>query len=149
MNKNCKKWSQNFEITSEDLDFYKKISPVFNGEKIEIPSPKLCPDCRQQRRISFRNFYKLYKSKCDATGENIISMYSPDKNLKVYHQDFWWSDKWSALDYGIGFDFNKSFFEQLKSFFNSVPKLNLINFESENIEYSNFSKASKNCYLVS
>jgi viroplasmin and RNaseH domain-containing protein len=109
----------------------------------------LCPDCRQQRRISFRNFYKLYKSKCSATGENMVSMYSPDKNLTVYHQDFWWSDKWSAFDYGVDFDFDKSFFEQFEEFFNKIPKINLINFESENIEYSNFSKASKNCYLVS
>ena len=149
MQNNCKKCNLSFEITKEDLEFYKKISPTFNGEKEEIPSPKLCPDCRQQRRISFRNFYKLYKTKCDATWENIISMYSPDKNLKIYHQDFWWSDKWSALDYAVVFDFSKSFFEQFKTFFNSVPKVNLINFESENIEYSNFSKDSKDCYLVS
>jgi len=67
MQKKCKKCSINFEITNEDLEFYKKVSPVFNGEKIEIPTPTLCPDCRQQRRISFRNFYKLYKSKCSAT----------------------------------------------------------------------------------
>ena len=149
MQKTCKKCTQNFEITSEDLEFYKKVSPKFDWKKFEIPSPTLCPDCRQQRRISFRNFYKLYKSKCSATGENMVSMYSPDKNLKVYNQDFWWSDKWSAFDYGREFDFSKPFFEQFEEFFNEIPKVNLINFESENIEYSNFSKASKNCYLVS
>jgi Zn ribbon nucleic-acid-binding protein len=59
----------------------------------------LCPDCRQQRRLAFRNERNLYKRKCDATGKNIISIYSPDKNIKVYNQDFWWSDKWNTMDY--------------------------------------------------
>ncbi len=149
MQKNCKKCLENFEITNSDLEFYKKVSPKFGEKVFEIPVPILCPECRQQRRISFRNFYKLYKSKCSATWENMISMYSPDKNFTVYHQDFWWSDKWNAFDYGINFNFSKSFFTQFEEFFKKVPKINLINFESENIEYSNFSKASKNCYLVS
>jgi hypothetical protein len=30
MKKACKKCSQNFEITSEDLEFYKKVSPKFD-----------------------------------------------------------------------------------------------------------------------
>jgi hypothetical protein len=98
-NKQCNQCKSNFEITDKDLEFYEKVSPIFNGEKFNIPTPTLCPDCRQQRRLSFRNERKLYKRKCDATGENIISMYSLDKNLKVYHQDFWWSDKWDVMDY--------------------------------------------------
>ena len=149
MQKTCKKCNSIFEITNSDLEFYKKISLKFWDKTFEIPAPTLCPDCRQQRRIAFRNFYKLYKSKCSANGESMISMYSPDKNYTVYHQDFWWSDKWSAFDYWTNFDFSRSFFEQFEEFFKEVPKINLINFESENIEYSNFSKASKNCYLVS
>ena len=113
--KQCRKCNSNFEITDKDLEFYKKISPVFNGEKFQIPTPSLCPDCRQQRRLSFRNERKLYKRKCDATGENIISIYSPDKEFIVYEQSFWWSDKWSPLDYWKDFDFSKSFFEQFKN----------------------------------
>jgi Zn ribbon nucleic-acid-binding protein len=59
----------------------------------------LCPECRQQRRLSFRNERNLYKRDCDATGKSIISIYSPDKPYKVYNQDFWWSDNWDAMDY--------------------------------------------------
>jgi len=65
--KNCKICSAKFDITDKDLEFYEKISPVFNSEKYLIPSPTLCPDCRHQRRLSFRNERNLYKRKCDAT----------------------------------------------------------------------------------
>ncbi len=33
MQKNCKQCSEQFEITDEDLKFYDKVSPVFNGKK--------------------------------------------------------------------------------------------------------------------
>jgi hypothetical protein len=49
------------------LEFYEKVSPIFKGRKYSIPTPQLCPECREQRRISFRNERKLYKRKCDAT----------------------------------------------------------------------------------
>jgi hypothetical protein len=50
-------------------------------------------------------------------------MYSPDKNYKIYDKDFWWSDKWDALDYGIDFDFSKSFFKQFRELQLKVPRL--------------------------
>ena len=95
----CKHCSVVFPITDKDMEFYEKVSPVFGGKRYTIPAPTLCPDCRQQRRLSFRNERKLYKRKCDATGKDIISIYSPDKPYTVYHQDYWWSDKWNPLDY--------------------------------------------------
>jgi Zn ribbon nucleic-acid-binding protein len=65
--KSCKNCNSSFEITDKDLEFYEKVSPSFNGKKYLIPSPTFCPDCRQQRRLTFRNERKLYKRKCDAT----------------------------------------------------------------------------------
>jgi len=147
MQKTCKKCLANFEITDKDLEFYKKVSPKFGWKTYEIPAPTLCPDCRQQRRLSFRNERNLYKRKCDATGENIISIYSPDKKLKVYNSDFWWSDKWDALDYGQDFDFNRPFFEQFKELMEKVPVINLSIYNSENCEYNNLISNSKNCYM--
>jgi hypothetical protein len=63
----CKQCNSSFEITDKDLEFYDKISPTFNGEKFEIPAPTLCSDCRQQRRIVWRNERKLYRRKDSAT----------------------------------------------------------------------------------
>ncbi len=98
-NRKCRQCAAVFPITDKDMEFYEKVSPVFGGKRYSIPAPTLCPDCRQQRRLSFRNERKLYKRKCDATGKDIISIYSPDKPYTVYHQDYWWSDKWDPLDY--------------------------------------------------
>jgi len=64
-----------------------------------IPSPKMCPRCRQQRRQSFRNERKLYKRECNATGKAIVSIYSPDKSYKVYDHKPFFSDSWNPLSY--------------------------------------------------
>jgi len=150
MQKTCKKCCLDFEITSSDLDFYKKISPIFDWKIFEIPTPTLCPDCRQQRRLMWRKERWLHKRTCDATGKEMISMYSPDKDLIVYEQDIWWSDKWDALDYWVDFDFSKSFFSQFWEFMKKVPHKTLINnFKTNyNSNFGNNTWNNKNCYLV-
>jgi hypothetical protein len=65
--KQCKSCSASFNITDADLAFYDKISPTFAGKKYSIPTPALCPDCRQQRRLAFGNERKLYRRKCNLT----------------------------------------------------------------------------------
>ena len=103
----CKVSGTEFAIYQSDLDFYNKISPSFatfkvpltkgdgdegGGIKFQIPTPTLCPEERQRRRLSFRNERKLYRRKCDATGRSIISIYNPDSPYKVYDQKFRRSD---------------------------------------------------------
>jgi hypothetical protein len=95
----CKKCKSSFDITDKDLELYDKISPKFEGKKYQIPIPNICPECRQQNRLTFRNERKLYKRKCNLTKKEIISIYSPDKPYKVYNHKDWCSDKWDALDY--------------------------------------------------
>nr|MDD3720584.1 hypothetical protein [Candidatus Gracilibacteria bacterium] len=146
--KTCNNCNSNFKITNKDLEFYEKISPNFGGNKYLIPLPNLCPECRQQKRLSFRNERKLYKRKCDATGKDIISIYSPEKNYKVFNQDFWWSDNWDALNYGKDYDFSKQFFDQFGELLNEVPKQNLIGANNENSTYCNLTADNKNCYLI-
>jgi len=93
--KSCKHCGVSFDITDKDLEFYEEVSPSFPSpnslesglKKYLIPSPTLCPDCRAKRRMSFRNERKLYKRKCDFSGKDIISIYSPDKSYKVYNQE--------------------------------------------------------------
>ncbi|MDD5770529.1 MAG: hypothetical protein PHE25_06165 [Candidatus Gracilibacteria bacterium] len=146
--KTCRHCNSSFEITDKDLEFYQKVSPSFGGKKYNIPSPSLCPDCRQQRRLSFRNEKKLYKRRCDATGKEIISIYSPDKPYKVYEQSYWWSDNWNPLDYGRDFDFSKSFFSQFDELMKEIPKIAIFRDKSmENSDYSNYGQYCKNTYL--
>ena len=63
--KTCRISGQPFPITQKDLAFYDKESPVINDIKYVIPTPTLCPEERQRRRLAFRNERKLYKRPSD------------------------------------------------------------------------------------
>ena len=133
---NCKK---DFTIEPDDFVFYKKI---------DVPPPTLCPECRYVRRLLDRNEYNFYKRKCDATGEDIISIYRPDAIFPVYKQDYWKSDEFDASIYGRDFDFNRSFFDQYEELRQVVPHLALVNSNSVNSEYTNQSQDNKDCYML-
>ncbi len=144
--KTCRvSWVQ-FAIFQSDLDFYKKISPTFDGKKFEIPTPTLCQEERQRRRLLFRNERKLYKRKCDATGEMIISNYSSDKTYSVFKESYRWSELWTQKEYTISKKerFSSSFNELLEQ----VPHMSLMVKMNENCTYVNWCGNSKNCYLV-
>jgi len=100
------------------------------------------------RRLSFRNELNLYKRKCDLSGEEMISMYSPDKPYKIYSNNNWWSDKWDPLKYGRDFDFNRPFFEQFAELQRDVPRMALNAINNENSDYTNYSLGNKNSYLL-
>jgi len=78
----------------------------------------------------------------------IISVYSQRAPYKIYTHDEWWADDWDAKIYGRPFDFTRPFFEQFKELLLSVPRVAIMNTQSENCEYANFVLKSKNCYLV-
>lgn len=147
-NKSCLHCEKSFDITQWDLDFYTKISPTFAWQKFQIPTPTLCPDCRQRRRLSFRNERTLYKRICDASGKQIISIYSPDKPYKVYDQKIRWSDGWDPMSYGRDFDFSKIFTEQFGELMREVPRMSLNVIQNEQSEYISFAWYNKNCYLI-
>ena len=135
----CKQCNTGFEITDNDQKFY---------EQLKISEPTLCPDCRNQRRMSWRNEKTLYKRKCNLCNQDIISIYSPDKPFSVYCQECFWGDKWDPVEYGQEFDFNKPFFEQFEELQLKVPRLAIVNKQSQNSDYCNYSFANKNCYLT-
>ncbi len=144
----CTQCKSQFEIIPDDKAFYNKVSPIIAGKKYQIPEPTLCPDCRMQRRMAWRNERKLYRRKCDLTGDSIISWIAPDKPHKVYKKDAWWSDKWDAHNFGRDFDFNRPFFDQLNDLIKEAPWLDLLYDKSINSEYVNFCNNNKDCYLI-
>ncbi|MFA5799657.1 MAG: hypothetical protein WC840_01720 [Candidatus Peribacteraceae bacterium] len=144
----CRQCSSAFEITQEDLKFYDDVSPVICGKKHALPPPQLCPDCRFQRRLSFRNERFLYHRKSDLTGKQIVSMYAPDKPYKVYDQDEFWSDQWDECSYGRDFDFSKTFTEQFASLGRDAPHQALFTSNVENSYYTNHTLNMRNCYLL-
>jgi hypothetical protein len=142
MQKACQNpWCQmEFQVYSKDREFYKTM---------QVPEPTKCPDCRRIQRLAFRNVRVLYHRKCDLTGKPTISAYSPDKPFPVYDNDAWWSDSWSALDYGRDYDFNRPFFQQFRELLEAVPRMaRLQEPPIENCDYCNAISHSKNCYLL-
>lgn len=149
-NKNCKQCSKSFTVEDEDLEFYKKISPTFNGEKFEIPSPTMCPECRVMRRQAWRNERNLYKIKSNKSEEEIISIYSLDKkDYKVYSLLEWWKDDWDAIEYAREYDTGRNFFEQFDKLLKAVPRLSLFNANTQNCDYVNYTAECKDCYMSS
>jgi hypothetical protein len=134
----CKNCQQTFQTTPEDLALYKKL---------DVTKPTHCHDCRQQRRLAWRNERWMYKRKCDFSGKDVISMYPPDSPHKVYDSEIWWSDKWDGTEYGREFDFSRPFFEQFREVQLKVPRAALINKKSENSAYTNHASDNKNCYM--
>lgn len=143
----CRLSGEEFIVTDKDIDLLDKISPSFGGQKYSLPTPTLCPDERQKRRLSFRNERKMYKRKCDLSGKEIISVYSPDKTYPVYDQKVWWGDDWDPTTYGRAFDFERTFFGQFADLLAVTPKLSLYSVQCINSDYTNFALGSKDCYM--
>lgn len=149
MEQNCIQCHQTFVVEERDLQFYDKVSPRFNGKKFPVPAPKLCANCRQQRRLAFRNERKVYNRTCDFCQQAFISIYSPNKSIPVYCNQCWWKDSWDPMQYGQEYDFSKTFFEQWNELWQKVPKLGLIVWgDGINSDYTNDVLKCVNSYLV-
>jgi hypothetical protein len=145
----CSHCAQPFEINADEVAFLEKISPLFGGQKMLIPPPTLCPQCRSQLRCMHRNERHLSKRTCDLCKKEIVAMYPEGAPFPVYCQNCFWSDKWNAHDYGSAYDPNRPFFEQYGELLKRVPHICIINKQSQNSEYCNYAYAQKNCYLTS
>src|SRR3989338_3018436 len=137
--KTCQNCKNQFAIEPEDFEFYARI---------KVPPPTFCPECRLKRRMLFRNEMILYKRKCDFTGEIIFSGISQDKPVRVYKSNVWYSDKWDPIDYGREYDFSRSFFEQFKDLYCTVPQLDRSVLRLVDSDYCINASDLKNCYLL-
>lgn len=80
--------------------------------------------------------------------EDMISIFSPDKEDVVYDQAAWWSDSWDPMECGVPYDFRDPFFAQLRALWKRVPDIALVNNNCVNSEYCSITEENKNCYLV-
>lgn len=140
----CQNCQNEFKIEPEDFEFYAKIN---------VPPPTFCPECREQRRLAFRNERSLYKRKCDLCGKEMVSIFSSvspvgwTKPFKIHCLSCWFSDDWDQLANGRSFDFQRPFFEQFKDLLQEVPKMALFNVRTINSDWVNSETDDKNCYL--
>ncbi|MBU0612337.1 hypothetical protein KKB58_02870 [Patescibacteria group bacterium] len=135
----CKTCGKDFEIRKEDFIFFKQVKTA---------SPLDCPDCRMARRLVFRNERTLYKRACDLCKRDLITVYSPESDFKVYCHDCWWSDSWDPKSFAMNYDLNKSFFEQYKELQKKVPRQSMAAVNNVRSDYTNGSAENKDCYLI-
>ncbi len=122
--KNCQNCKKDFTIESEDFVFY---------EKIKVPPPTFCSECRMQRRFIVRNERNLYHRECDLCKKKIISMYSKDKIFPVYCSLCWWGDEWDPIDCKMDIDFSKPFLSKFFLLMSKVPRLALNSINIKNL----------------
>ncbi len=136
----CQNCKNDFIIEPDDFSFY---------EKIKVPPPTFCPECRLQRRLTFRNERGLHRAVCDLCNKNIISVI-PNGKLKTYCIPCWVSENWDVMEYGMKYDFSKKFFEQYNELLSKVPVRSLAGSSNSliNSEYTNMSGHLKDCYLL-
>ncbi len=135
-NKNCQKCGQKFVISENDLKLY---------EKMQVPEPEWCPNCRLEYGLAFWAFGKFNIRQSDLSGEKIISIFPPEADFPVYHSKEWHSDKWEAPEMDL--DLDKPFFQQLKELQSKSPHPHQLGSNNVNCDYCDDVWNSKNCYL--
>ncbi len=135
----CQNCKLEFAIEQEDFNFY---------EKLQVPAPTFCPECRLQRRLAWRNERTLYKRKCDLCQSEIIAMYPSETSFPIYCRSCWFSDKWDATEFGREYDFSQPFFSQFLDLLKVVPQIAIQIDRSLNCDYCNQIAECKNCYLL-
>lgn len=73
----CIDCGRNYKIIKQELEFYQKLG---------LPLPRQCPDCRHFQRLKLRNPRKLYLRQCLNPGcqNQFQTTYAPDRPEKVY-----------------------------------------------------------------
>lgn len=137
-NRNCQNCKNDFIIEVEDFYFYNKIN---------VPPPTFCPQCRMIRRFHFRNEKMLFRRPDGLTGKDIFSTFSPEAQVTTYENNYWFSSEWDPNLKGVDYDFSKSFFEQFKNLLKVAPIPARSVFKMVNSDYCNEASESKNCYL--
>lgn len=139
-----------FEVMEDDLAFYDKASPIYQGKKELIPPPTLCPECRNRRRMAWRNERNLYARSCELCKKPKVSVFPTDSSMHTYCRDCLYSDGWDPMVYGKQYDFSRDFHANFLGLLRETPVMML--FQSginENCDYINFAGTEcRNCYLI-
>lgn len=139
--RNCRNCNTSFTIQSDDFAFYTKMN---------VPPPTWCPPCRLFRRLSFLNWYNLYKRKCDKCGDDIITTHHPEKPYRVFCQSCYWADDWDGTEYAMDYDPNKNFLEQVLELRDRSPfaALESLHTSLVNTKYANAIAYCKDSYMI-
>lgn len=134
----CQSCKKPFVIEPDDFAFY---------EKIKVPPPTWCPECRMIRRFTFRNEAHLFRRKDAHDEKDIFSSFPATAPVVAYENGFWFSDGWDPMEYGRDVDFSRPFLEQFRALMQATPLYAKSVQEMVNSEYCDQAGWLKNCYL--
>ena len=138
--RNCQNCKTDFRIETEDFNFY---------EKIKVPPPTFCPECRLMRRFMHTSETVLYKRKCDFSGKEIFSMHPEGAEFPVYDTDIWYSDAWDPYAYGMDYNPSRPFLEQYFELQRKIPRMSIVRQGmAVNSPYAHRVTDPKNAYMV-
>ncbi len=139
--KSCQNCKKDFTIEEGDFNYY---------EKINVPAPTCCPECRMARRLSVTNAPYLFYRNCDKCGKRTLSSYPPSKEITVYCQPCWWSDEWDGTEFAMDYDPERPFLAQLRELAEKTPYTALESsyLTIKNCDYCNALAYSKDSTLI-
>jgi len=136
--KQCQNCRNDFTIEPEDFDFY---------QRIKVPPPTWCPECRLTRRLIWRHNRTIHKVKCARCDADIFSIYDSSSKFPLYCPTCWWSDDWDAGEYAMEVDFSKPFLQQYRELHDRVPVTATWRRNSVDCQYCITEIDSKRCYF--
>ena len=134
----CKQCQKDFVIETDDFSFYEKMS---------VPPPTWCPECRFVRRLLWRNERAYYKRACGLCKKSIVSLYPAEATFAVYCHECYNSDDWDRFQYALDYNPTRPFLEQYKELLLRAPRVAMYQYESTKSEYANFIGHTNNAYL--
>jgi|ERR1035437_8685195 hypothetical protein len=134
----CEHCGQNFIISEEELSLYKKV---------DIELPTLCFFCRMKLHLSFWMFGKFRKGKSDLSNNNLITVLPDKSRHPIYISTEWYGDKWDAMDYGMDYNKNESFFRQIQNLQEKVPRPHQNGAKNTKCDWCDDAWNCKNSYL--
>lgn len=140
----CASCNFEFEISEDDIVSYKFF---------RVPPPQLCPLCRlRQKAASGLRLPPFYRKPCAVPGhtERPVTIFPSTSPHLIYDNNFWRSDHWDELAFGLDYDPQNPFFDAFKRLFFAVPHQALfVDPSNINSEYSIGGAGSRGCYYVS
>ncbi len=136
----CQNCKHEFTIEPEDFNFY---------EKMKVPPPTFCPECRLIRKMQVFNIRNLYNRNCSNCGKKTVSIFNQASPYNVWCFDCYFKNRPDLTTYGFNYDFSENFFIQYEKLRRKVPLLCLEQSgnNSGGCDYANYTYGSKNIYL--
>jgi len=137
--KQCEKCHKDFTIQADDIPFY---------EKMDLPLPAMCPDCRFKYLLAFWVFGRFRITKSELSGKTIITVFPESVPFPIYDRAEFVSDAWDPLTYGKDYDQSRSFIEQLVELQSMVPHPHQVGVKNLNCDWTDDTWESKDAYLT-